>query len=295
MSVKFVCVTTEALEPVALTELGTSPLTLLLYLQTLVDFGTGERTLPYSHGTAAAKLGVDERTIRDYFGRLVKAGLIVARRLAHGVTFAITHQPDHAPERKESSVHFQTEAPADRPERKKTPVHDRTGIARSALARGESRFRESESESHRGGRGNRRRVDPQRSPPPLTPRAAPLSPEDPPKIAWGRLLEASGHDCRLQPRDKTAILHCKALPEEIVACFDDTSAAGSGRTPLAPGGSTSSARSRSCPTGAPSGPGCAAPRADPASPGLHPGGDGPGGGAWNRLTARPSWPGCRRS
>ena len=125
MTVAFVCTSTRALDLDVLKITGTSPLTLLLYLQQRVNFATGERTLPYDHAQAAKDLGVTERTIGDYFVRLVKAGLIVARRLAHGVTFAITRPAAPGRERKESSVHFHAQEPDVPAERQKTSAHER--------------------------------------------------------------------------------------------------------------------------------------------------------------------------
>ena len=94
----FVCVSSMALDRDVLAIMHTSPLTLLLYLQTRVDFGTGERTLEYDHAQASEALGIDERTVCRYFRRLVDARLIVVRRLAHGVDFSIARQPAGPPE-----------------------------------------------------------------------------------------------------------------------------------------------------------------------------------------------------
>jgi hypothetical protein len=85
----FVKVNSLALSPEARKATGTSPLTLLLYLQTRACFTTGERTKPYEHKAAAKALGVGLHTVKEYFKRLVNAGLIVVKRLAHGVTFTI--------------------------------------------------------------------------------------------------------------------------------------------------------------------------------------------------------------
>lgn len=171
MTPPFACISTAALSPKVLEVMGTSPLTLLLYLQTLTDYATGERTRPYTHTQAARTLGVSVRTINTYFQCLFQAGLIDIRRRDHGVDFTVTKS-----EVQEPALHPQVEAP----EVQEPAFQEASGVQTLALhevqnfalqpSRGKTPDSESTNQNpYRGGRQLVGGQPPTAQPPPLTP------------------------------------------------------------------------------------------------------------------------------